>query len=158
VTATALPSVLIAALAAAAAVAPAAAAPAPRPWATVNLCDPPQRPGAVGVRVGMPAGPGAQWMRVQIEYFDAAAGRYRAAAGGGDGGWTRLGRGVRGVRGGTTFGFAVPAPGHQLVLRGRVSLQWRRGARILRSAQVLTHGGHGADAGGTSLAQCLIRR
>ena len=131
---------------------------AARPWATVNLCDPPGQPGAVGVRVGMPAGPGSQWIRVRIEYYDAAARRYRPAGNGGDGGWTRLGDGSTGVLGGTTFRFAVPAAGHQLILRGTVSLQWRRGARAVRRASVRTLPGHTAQAGGTSLAQCVIRR
>ncbi len=135
-----------------------AAAGTPRPWATVNLCDPPAGPGTVGVRVGMPAGPGSQWIRVRIEYYDVATGRYRPAASGGDGGWTRLGTGAAGVRGGTTFHFDVPAAGHQLILRGAVSLEWRRGGRAQRRASVHTHAGRAADAGGTSLAQCVIRR
>jgi len=152
--------VLLAALAApclAPLAAPAVAASA-RPWATVNLCDPPGSPGAVGVRVGMPAGPGSQWIRVRIEYYDVATGHYRPAAAGGDGGWTRLGTGAAGVRGGTTFHFDVPAAGHQLILRGAVSLEWRRGGKPKRRASVRTHAGHAADAGGTSFAQCVIRR
>ena len=39
---------------------------------------------------------------------------------GGDGGWTRLGGGREGVRGGNTFTFPVPAPGKVLLLRGAV--------------------------------------
>ena len=137
--------------------APATAAGA-RPWATVNVCDPPTSPGSVGVRVGMPAGPGTQWIRVRIEYYDVAARRYRPAAAGGDGGWTRLGAGAGGVRGGTTFHFDVPAAGHQLILRGAVILEWRSGGRTRRRAGIHTHAGHTVDAGGTSLAQCVIRR
>lgn len=137
---------------------PALAAAAPKPWATVNLCDPADRPGAIGVRVAMPAGPGAQWARVRIEYYDASAGRYRFATAGGDGGWTRLGSGRRGVRGGTTFSFAEPVAGSQVILRGIVDLQWRRGVRVKRRASVGTTKGHAASAGGTSLAQCVMRR
>ncbi len=140
------------------AVAAPAAARSAHSWATVNLCDPPDSPGAVGVRVGMHPGRGSQWIRVRIQYFDPASGRYRAAAGGGDGGWTRLGDGTTGVRGGTTFHFAVPAAGHQLILRGVVSLQWRRGTRTVRRGRVQTRAGHTEAAGGTSLAQCVIRR
>ncbi len=137
---------------------PASAASAAKPWATVNLCDSADRPGAVGVRVAMPSGAGAQWMRVRIEYYDAAAGHYRFAASGGDGGWTRLGSGRRGVRGGTTFRFAEPAAGSQLILRGSVDLEWRHGTHVRRRATVRTMPGHGASAGGTSLAECVIRR
>ena len=138
--------------------APPASAAGASPWASVNVCDPPTAPGAVGVRVGMPAGPGTQWIRVRIEYYAAAGGRYVPAAAGGDGGWTRLGTGAMGVRGGTTFHFDVPAAGHQLILRGTVTLEWRRGGRTTRRARIHTHAGHAADAGGTSLAQCVVRR
>ncbi len=141
-----------------AAPAAAPAATSARPWATVNLCDAAQRPGAVGVRVAMPAGPGAQWMRVRIQYYDAGASVWRLAQAGGDGGWTRLGSGRARVRGGTTFTFAPPSAGRRLVLRGVVDLQWRRGARVRRRASLKTTAGHAEQAGGTSAAQCVVQR
>jgi hypothetical protein len=72
------------ALAAAAAAALVAAAPStaaakagghPDLWATVNLCDTPAHPGAVGVRVSIPREKGApaQWARIRLQFFDGDA-------------------------------------------------------------------------------------
>ena len=49
-------------------------------WATVNRCDPPEAPGAVGVRVAVPARPrgGAQWVHVRLQFFDGEARAWRA--------------------------------------------------------------------------------
>lgn len=135
--------------------APALAREAVRPWATVNLCDPADRPGAMGVRVGVPAGPGAQWIRVRAEWYDATTRSWKWASGG-DGGWERLGDGRRGVRGGTTFTFPVPAAGKVLLLRGDVRVQWRSGRKVVRFGRIGTRGGHAAQAGGTSWAQCIV--
>lgn len=131
---------------------------APAPWATVNVCDPADRPGAVGVRAGVPAGPGAQWLRVRAQWWDGKARDWRAVATGGDGGWTRLGAGKTAVTGGVTFGFQPPSAGRILVVRGLVSVEWRRGAKVLRRASVRTHAGYAKQAGGTSLAQCWVSR
>lgn len=128
-----------------------------QPWATVNLCDAADRPGAMGVRAGIPAGPGAQWMRVRAEWYDAGTRRWSLAQGG-DGGWSRVGSGKHGVLGGTTFTFPVPAAGSVLLLRGVVRVEWRRGKRVIRKRTVRTHGGYAKQAGGESWAQCVIRR
>jgi hypothetical protein len=90
---------LLAALAAGALLFPQTAVPAsrPAPWATVNLCDPADHPGSMGVRVGVPPGPGAQWVRVRAEWYDART-RDWSLAPGGDGGWLRLGDGSEGVQ------------------------------------------------------------
>ena len=109
----------------------------------------------MGVRVGVPAGPGAQWIRVRAEWYDADTRRWSTATGG-DGGWKRLGSGRRGVRGGTTFTFPVPAAGKVLLLRGDVRVQWRRGAKVLKKHRIGTRGGHALQAGGTSWAQCIV--
>ena len=148
---------LLAALAAGALLFPVTAVPAgrPAPWATVNLCDPVGRPGAMGVRAGVPAGPGAQWIRVRAEWYDASTRSWSLAAGS-DGGWLRLGDGSKGVRGGSTFTFPVPAAGKVLLLRGRVSVQWRAGKTVRRSRIVRTSGGHANSAGGNSWAQCVV--
>ncbi|MCU0313348.1 MAG: hypothetical protein MUC84_04720 [Solirubrobacteraceae bacterium] len=142
---------------------PATAGAAPawpegRPWATVNLCDPADRPGAVGVRAGVPAGPGAQWLRVRAEWWDAVTRAWLPVRSGGDGGWQRLGDGRAGVRGGTTFGFTPPQAGRVLVVRGRVDVQIRRGPKVLRRATLRTSAGDPSRSGGTALAQCFVRR
>jgi len=135
--------------------APAAPAAAPKPWATVNLCDPAGHPGAMGVRVGVPAGPGSQWIRVRVEWYDART-RGWSLAFGGDGGWSRLGGGRGGVRGGNTFTFPVPAPGKVLLLRGVVEVEWRAGKQVRRKRTIRTSNGHAKSAGGHSWAQCVV--
>lgn len=131
---------------------------APAPWATVNVCDPPDRPGAVGVRAGVPAGPGAQWLRVQAQWWDGRARDWRPVTSGGDGGWTRVGRGNAAVTAGVTFPFRPPAAGRILVIRGLVSVQWRKGAKVVRRGSTRTHAGYGVQTGGMSQAQCWISR
>jgi hypothetical protein len=112
----------------------------------------------VGVRAGIPAGPGAAWIRVRAEWFDAVSGTWLDVRTGGDGGWQRLGDGRSGLRGGTTFSFRLPASGRVLVVRGRVHVQYRRGARVLRRLLLRTSAGHEARAGGVSLAECRVQR
>ena len=151
------------------AVAPAGAAAAgkrkadPNLWATINICDPASQPGAAGVRVSIPHERRSphQWARIQVQFFDFRARRWKRVRIGGDGGWARLGAGRGVVQGGTTFTFTPPAAGQRLLLRGRVDVQWRRGTRIVDRARLRTNGGHG-DRGDPSLrvsrATCLIRR
>jgi hypothetical protein len=135
----------------------------PKLWATVNVCDPAGRPGAVGVRVSIPGERRSphQWARIRVQFFDAAARRWKLVRIGGDSGWARLGGGSGLVQGGTTFTFAVPARGQRLLLRGLVDVQWRRGTRIVDRARLRTTAGH-ADpsdpALGVSRARCAIRR
>jgi hypothetical protein len=134
---------------AACALLPTAAGAARRPaaaqtlWATVNQCDTLARPGAVGVRVAIPAGVGApeQWARIHLQWFDAKARAWRALRGPG-GAWTRLGIGLRSVEGGSTFTFKAPPAGARLVLRGIVDVEWRNGAKIVDRARLHTTAGH----------------
>lgn len=132
-------------------------------WATVNRCDPPDAPGAVGVRVAIPRrrGGGAQWARVRLQYWDGQARTWRRVRSGGDGGWARLGSGARAVKGGKTFTFTPPRPGRRLVLRGSVSVEWRKRRRAVDRRRLLTSAGH-ADPDDPLLAvsrrSCEIRR
>jgi hypothetical protein len=132
-------------------------------WATVNLCDPPSHPGAVGVRVSIPREKGAptQWARIRVQFLDAAKHTWRFVRSGGDAGWARLGIGNRLVVGGTTFTFAAPKAGERLVMRGLVDVQWRRGTRVVDHARLHTTTGH-ADASDphlkTSRQTCEIKR
>jgi hypothetical protein len=161
----------LAALLAAALAAPLAAGPAhavtagrvPGLWATVNRCDPPDAPGAVGVRVAIPRRPGggAQWARVRLQFWDGQARAWRRLRSGGDGGWVRLGSGARAVKGGETFTFEPPQAGRRLVLRGVVTVEWRKRRRAVERRRLLTSAGH-ADPGDPLLAvsrrSCEIRR
>jgi hypothetical protein len=144
------------------AVAPAQAQFRPRPWATVNVCDPPQAPGRVGVRVSVPnRRNAAQWVRIRIQFFDAARQSWRVVRSGGEARFTKLSDGGGRVLGGTTFPFTPPQPGARLKLRGLVDIEWRRGRRVVSRAQVTTRGGH-ADASDpllqVSVPFCEIRR
>jgi hypothetical protein len=133
-------------------------------WATVNRCDPPEQPGAVGVRYSVPRlhGGGAQWARVRLQFFDGQVRAWRALRSpAGRGSFVRLGDGVGTVMSGRTFTFPLPAAGRRLVLRGRVDVEWRRGRKVLDRRRMLTTGGH-ADPGDPALVEsrrsCEIRR
>lgn len=132
-------------------------------WATVNVCDPPAKPAAMGVRVSVPShGKGQQqWVRIRVQWFDGSSGAWKAVAAGGDAGWKRFGRGRSTVQGGTTFTFQPPAAGERLVLRGVVDVQWRRKGKVKGRAKLPTESGH-ADAKDPQLAAsdatCEIRR
>jgi hypothetical protein len=133
-------------------------------WATVNVCDPPDKPAAVGVRVSIPAHGTRkhrqqQWARIRIQWFDGSAWKFIGASG--DSGYKHLGHGRGTIQGGTTFTFQPPAAGEQLVLRGVVNVQWRTGHKVRRRATLPTESGH-ADPKDprlvTSLATCEISR
>ena len=134
----------LAALALAPASAPAATASHPDLWATVNLCDTPSKPGAVGVRVSIPRERGApqQWARIRLQWFDGTKRAWRLVRSGGDAGFARIGIGTRLVQGGTTFTFPLPKPGSRIVLRGLVDVEWRDGTEVVDHARLTTTAGH----------------
>jgi len=113
------------------------------PWATVNLCDLPSRPGAVGVRVRIPnRADAAQWTRIRLQFFDGTTRAWRLVRSGGDAGWTKLSDGGGPVTGGTTFTFPPPRAGARIVVRGLVDFEWRRGTTVVSRARVKTTSGH----------------
>jgi hypothetical protein len=113
-------------------------------WATVNLCDPPSKPGAVGIRVSIPREKGApqQWAHIRLQWFDGSRRAWRRVTSGGDAGWARIGIGRRQVLGGTTFTFPPPQAGSRIVLRGVIDIQWRDGTKVVDRAHLLTTAGH----------------
>ena len=132
-------------------------------WATVNLCDTPSKPGAVGVRVSIPREEGApqQWARIRLQWFDGQARAWRAMRSGADAGWARIGIGRRLVQGGTTFSFPLPEPGARMVLRGVVEVQWRDGTTVVDRARLRTTEGHevsGDRHRRVSRSSCEIKR
>jgi hypothetical protein len=139
----------VAALALAPASAMAKTASHPNLWATVNLCDTPTKPGAVGVRVSIPREKGApqQWARIRLQWFDGTKRAWRLVRSGGDAGFARIGIGTRLVQGGTTFTFPLPKAGSRIVLRGLVDVEWRDGTKVVDHARLNTTAGHrdGAD-------------
>jgi hypothetical protein len=132
-------------------------------WATVNLCDTPSKPAAMGVRVSIPKhGRGLeQWVRIRVEWFDGTASAWKAMGPGGDAGWKRLGRGKGTVQGGTTFTFQPPAAGQRLVVHGVVDVQWRKKGKVKGRTKLPTESGHANPSDpqlATSDATCEITR
>jgi hypothetical protein len=131
-------------------------------WATVNLCDTPAKPGAVGVRVSIPREKGhpAQWARIHLQWFDGSKRAWRRVTSGGDSGWARIGIGTRQVQGGTTFTFPLPKAGSRIVLRGVVDVEWRDGTDVVDRARLRTTAPHGDKASQrkASRASCEIMR
>ena len=133
-------------------------------WATINLCDPPAKPGAVGVRASIPAHgprkhPQQQWLRIRIQWYDGSA--WQTLGKPGDTGYKHVGRGTGTWQGGTTFTFDPPAAGQQLILRGVVNVQWRVNKKVRGRAQLPTESGHANPMNpvlATSLATCQISR
>jgi hypothetical protein len=130
-------------------------------WATVNVCNTPDHPAAMGVRVSLPPRyrHEAQWMRIQVQWYDISSGQWKLLPAGGDTGWKKIGNGRRLVQSGTIFKFRQPATGHYLLLRGLVDVQWRRRGHMTGTARTTTLPGH-ADASDPLLAQshrgCII--
>jgi hypothetical protein len=157
----------LAAAAGAAALLPAAgSASLPHPkdlWATVNLCDTQQHPDMMGVRASMP-GDGdhtRMYMRFVAQYYDRSKQLWYDVKGNGVSKWIFVGSGVfRRRQGGYTFAFDTPGLGQKFVLRGAVDFKWMKKGRIVRSAHLVTKGGHpntlGADPKTYSAATCQI--
>jgi hypothetical protein len=133
-------------------------------WATINTCDPPGKPGAVGVRVSVPAHGTRKhrqqrWVRIRIQWFDGSAWQYLGDTG--DTGYKPVGHGHGTWQGGTTFTFVPPPAGQELVLRGAVDVQWRIGKKVRGRASLPTESGHANPknpALATSQATCAISR
>jgi hypothetical protein len=135
----------------------------PALWATVNVCDTALYPDTIGIRGSMPANRRkgeSMWMRFQVQFRSPGDGGWRELAKGGDSGWRRLGAApATALESGYSFSFA-PQEGERATLRGVVSTQWRKGARVLARARRLTEAGHrssaGADPPGYSASFCEL--
>jgi hypothetical protein len=143
---------------------PASAAKAPKDlWATVNLCDTTVHDNMMGVRASMP-GDGdhtKMYMRFTAQYYTPAKQLWSNVQQNGVSKWIYVGSGVYARRqAGYTFAFDPPASGATFQLRGAVDFKWTKGRRIVRTAHVLTKGGHpntkGADPKTFSAALCKI--
>jgi hypothetical protein len=159
----------VTALAGLAAAAPAAdgrtadAEPLPSAWATINICDTPAHPDAVGVRGrmrGVGQGQIALRMRFRLQYRRAGqwvpvrhADSHWVAAGAGD---------QRYAEAGHTFTVTRPGPRQAFVFRGHVTFQWVGvDGLVVQSVRRVTRGGHpgtmGADPATASAATCTVR-
>src|SRR3954453_1963900 len=132
-------------------------------WATVNLCDTAVHDNMMGVRASMP-GDGDRtkmYMRFVAQYYDRSKQLWSEVEGSGVSQWIYVGSGIYASRqAGYTFAFDPPANGKTFVLRGAVDFKWTKGLRIVRTARVMTKGGHpgtkGADPVTYSAALCEI--
>jgi hypothetical protein len=144
--------------------APSAGAAAPRLWATVNACDVPAKPSAIGIRASMPPSKSGlpQWIRFRVEFWSDQAQAWKTVtAKSADSGWDRVGSGKRKVRTGVTFSFTPPQAGARFLLRGRVDYQWRRGSKVVVRETRRTSDGHAVPDDpqlAVSQATCEIKR
>ncbi len=158
------------ALALALVVAPAAVAGEPRTvedsrhlWATVNVCDTERWPDTIGIRGSMPGsadGRETLWMRFHVQFRSATDGRWHDVPEGGDSGFVYVGpAGFAARQAGRSFRIS-PNSGERVLLRGKVTFEWRRGGEVVRRATRLTRRGHrssaGADPPGYSASTCTI--
>jgi hypothetical protein len=130
-------------------------------WATVNLCDTPAKPSAIGIRVSVPAHGRhlQQWVRIHVEFFDGAT--WKRVGDAGDAHWRRFGRGRGTVQAGTTFTYPPPPAGQSLILRGAVDVQWRKKHKVRGRAKLPTESGHSSKKDprlAISQATCEIKR
>jgi hypothetical protein len=128
-------------------------------WATINVCNPKDAPNVVGVRGSMPSDgqpKDMMLMRFQLQYFDAATGKWVEVGQSADSGLLRVGSGASTRQDGRSFTLATSS--HSFQLRGLVTFEWVRGKRVVYSTQRTTTAGHkslaGADPTGYSAADC----
>jgi hypothetical protein len=159
-----------------AALATAAPAQAAHPdlWATVNRCDTPASPDAMGVRASMPGNGTRQrmYMRFNASWYDRTREAWFPVKGLERSEWVYVGTArYRARQSGWTFQFAPPQAGSDFVVRGVVEYQWRKRKRRTAgrgSRQVVVHAArantrHGisnvpaGDPPGTSEGLCVIR-
>jgi hypothetical protein len=133
-------------------------------WATINVCDSPAHPDTVGIRASMP-GSGIRkermYMRFQVEYFKATDALWHDIGPGGDSGFVAIGSAKYERReAGRNFVLNAPPAGQSFRVRGAVTFEWRRGAKVVRRATKRTRAGHpatvGADPRDFSAAECAV--
>ena len=139
-------------------------------WATVNVCDPADPrpaeigPDTIGIRASMPGssdGRELMYMRFRVQFFKDADERWHNVANGGDSGWQRVGLArYKARQSGRYFRFEPPVGKSTVLLRGKVSFEWRLRGEVTRRAAKLTTKGHRSSAGsfpaGYSEASCTI--
>ena len=128
------------------------------PWATVNVCDSAKRPDAIGIRASMPGVPkGARMaMRFRVQFkTDTGWQDVKGAASR----WQPVGV-ARGAATESGWSFTFAHPSSPVTLRGMVQLRWRKGATVVRTAELPTEAGHrssaGADPADYSAATCTL--
>src|SRR3954452_2937387 len=120
-------------------------------WATVNVCDTPASPDTIGIRGSIP-GSGVRgesmFMRFQVQYFSRSEKRWHNITEGADSGWVAAGSArYRARQAGWSFRFTPPTNGGSHLLRGAVTFEWRKDAKVVRRARKRTTSGHHSAAG-----------
>jgi hypothetical protein len=130
-------------------------------WATVNVCNPKDKPNSVGIRGSMP-GDGrpsqTMYMRFRLQYLDSTTNKWVDVAQGADSGLIAVGSARAASQGGLSFQLVPPRSNFEL--RGVVVYQWRQGKRVVHAVSRATSAGHtslkGADPPGFSAATCTL--
>lgn len=132
-------------------------------WATVNVCDTERWPDTIGIRGSMPGAADdreTMWMRFQVQFRSAADERWHSVPEGGDSGYVFVGGArFKARQAGRSFRIS-PKRGEEVLLRGKVSFEWRLKGEVVRRATQRTRRGHrssaGADPPGHTAATCTI--
>jgi hypothetical protein len=132
----------------------------PQLWATINICDTRAHPNSIGIRGQMPAlGFRARLvMKIQVDYWVAAAKSFKPVPGSGARAVARLGTVVNGLQQvGHTFPFK-PGAGQ---LSGTITFRWIRNGTTIGQISKHATGGHSSvdhgDPPHHSAATCTIR-
>lgn len=132
-------------------------------WATVDVCNPADKPNTVGIRGSMPGdghGKDMMYMRFQLQYLEVKSNVWVNLAHGASSSFIAVGPAKTARQGGTSFTLVPVKGGPAYTLRGLVTFQWRRGKTVLHQVTRTTTAGHqsvaGADPPGYSAAQCTI--
>ena len=131
-------------------------------WATVNVCDTDNSPNTIGIRGSMPGTDDTRatmWMRFRVQYLSEDH-RWHDVTMGGDSGFVAVGSArSRARQAGRSFRID-PNNGKPVVLRGRVSFEWRLRGVVIRRASMRTRRGYessaGADPPGYTASTCKI--
>jgi hypothetical protein len=130
-------------------------------WATVDVCNPKDKPDTIGIRGSMPSDGhkgDTLYMRFRVQYEEASSKQWLYVAKNADSGFQLVHSAGAASQAGRNFQL-VPAAG-AFTLRGVVSFQWRRGARVVYATTRVTTAHHeslaGADPSGFSTATCTI--
>jgi hypothetical protein len=132
-------------------------------WATVNVCDTARWPDTIGIRGSMPGSTDrreAMWMRFEVQFLAADDGKWHDVPEGGDSGFVFVGPArLKAGQAGRSFRIS-PKKGESVLLRGRVSFEWRLKGEVVRRATVRTRKGHrssaGSDPPGYTASTCTI--
>src|SRR4051812_8817042 len=114
-------------------------------WATVNVCDTLRHPNVIGIRGSMPGADNhreTMWMRFRVQYYAAAADRWRFVRQNGDLRFVKAGLAKYKPRQAGQLFTIPPPPGGSFRLRGRVTCQWRVHKKVVRTVPRATTAGH----------------